>query len=135
MKYIVVIGRVLYALIFITSGSFHFTDAAADYASSQGVPAAPILVPLAGVMAIVGGLSILLGFKARWGAWIIVLFLVPVTLMMHRYWALDDPMQRQIQMAMFMKNTSMLGAALLIAWFGAGPVSVDERASVHRAAG
>lgn len=127
MKYIVVVGRIFYSLIFITSGFFHFSDAAVGYASSQGVPAASVLVPLAGVMAIVGGLSILVGFKAKWGAWIIVLFLVPVTLMMHRYWTIDDPGQRQIQMAMFMKNTSMLGGALLIAWFGAGPVSVDER--------
>ena len=86
-----------------------------------------VLVPISGIMAIIGGLSIFLGYKAKWGAWLLVAFLIPVTLMMHAFWKLDNPMEYQVQMAMFMKNISMLGAALLIAWFGAGPVSLDER--------
>jgi putative oxidoreductase len=127
MKYIVPLGRVLYSLIFINSGLFHFSGAAVNYANSQGVPMAQVLVPVSGIMAIVGGLSIMFGYKARWGAWLLVAFLVPVTLMMHAFWNLTNPGEQQIQMAMFMKNTSMLGAALLIAWFGAGPVSIDAR--------
>ena len=127
MKYIVLIGRVLYSLIFINSGIFHFTQKAIDYASAQGVPMASFLVPASGIMAIAGGLSVLLGYKTKWGAWLLVLFLIPVTLMMHKFWTISDAAQQQVQMAMFMKNTSMLGAALLIAWFGAGPVSLDER--------
>jgi putative oxidoreductase len=47
--------------------------------------------------------------------------------MMHNFWTISDPMMRQMQMAMFMKNISMLGGALLIAYFGAGPLSVDAR--------
>jgi putative oxidoreductase len=126
MKFIVPIGRVLYSLIFINSGFFHFSPMAIGYASSQGVPMASVLVPASGVLAIVGGLSVLLGYKAKWGAWLLILFLVPVTLMMHGFWKFNG-MERQLQMTMFMKNTSMLGAAFLIAWFGAGPVSIDER--------
>ena len=87
---------------------------------------ANVLVPLSGIMATLGGLSILLGFKARWGALLIILFLIPVTLTMHAFWNVDDPSLQQMQMSMFMKNISMLGAACLIAWFGAGPMSVDE---------
>ena len=56
-----------------------------------------------------------------------VLFLVPVTLTMHNFWAVPDPMMRGMQMAMFMKNVSMLGAALLITQVGAGPLSLDAR--------
>lgn len=57
----------------------------------------------------------------------VVAFLIPVTFMMHNYWALTDPMMKRTQMAMFMKNLSMLGAALLITWFGAGPLSLDAK--------
>ena len=82
-------------------------------------------VPLSGLVAVAGGFSILLGYRAKVGAWLIVLFLVPVTFMMHKFWAVSDPMMAQMQMAMFMKNISVLGGALLISQFGAGPFSLD----------
>jgi putative oxidoreductase len=82
---------------------------------------------LSGVIATLGAISIILGFKARWGAWLIVLFLIPVTLMMHDFWTVTDPQMRGMQMAMFMKNISMLGGALLITYFGSGPLSVDRK--------
>jgi len=77
-------------------------------------------------MALLGGLSVATGFKARWGAWMLVAFLLPVTLIMHAYWRLHDAGSIHIQNAMFSKNLSMLGAALLIAYFGAGPISIDK---------
>jgi putative oxidoreductase len=70
-----------------------------------------------------------LGYHAKIGAWLIVLFLVPVTLTMHNFWAVHDPMIAQIQMIMFMKNVSTPGGALLISEFGAGPFSLDARRS------
>jgi putative oxidoreductase len=81
------------------------------------------------VLALAGGLSVLFGYKARIGAWLLVLFLVPVTLMMHAFWTVPDAGIARIQEAMFMKNLSMLGAALMITYMGAGPVSIDERRS------
>jgi uncharacterized membrane protein YphA (DoxX/SURF4 family) len=69
---------------------------------------------------------ITLGYKARWGAVLLIMFLVPVTYMMHNFWAISDPMAKQMQMIMFMKNVSMLGAALMIAYFGTGPLSLDK---------
>ena len=71
------------------------------------------------------------GYKVEWGAGLVVLFLVPVTFMMHNFWAVSDPMMAQMQMAMFMKNLSMLGGALLISYFGAGPLSLDARQKSH----
>jgi putative oxidoreductase len=127
MKLIVLLGRILFSAIFLLSGVHHFSPDAAGYAAKQGVPMPSILVPLSGVMAVVGAISIILGFKAKFGAWLIVLFLVPVTIMMHNFWVITDPMMQQMQMAMFMKNISMLGGALLITYFGAGPLSVDNR--------
>jgi putative oxidoreductase len=124
---VVVLGRFLFVLIFLMSGPFHFSKQEVAYAVTQGVPLASILVPFSGVMAFAGGLSILLGYRAKLGAWLLVLFLVPVTLMMHNFWAVHDPMMAQVHMAMFMKNVSMLGGALLISQFGAGPFSLDAR--------
>jgi putative oxidoreductase len=126
---VVVLGRFSFALIFLMAGANHFNRQTIGYAASQGVPLASIAVPLSGVLAIAGGLSILLGYRAKLGAWLIALFLVPVTLMMHKFWTVQDPMMAQIQMILFMKNVAMLGGALLISQFGAGPFSLDARRS------
>jgi putative oxidoreductase len=127
MKYVVLLGRVLYAAIFVLSAPGHFTSGTIAYAASKGVPLATIAVPLSGIIAFVGGVSIIVGLKARWGAWLIVLFLVPVTLMIHNFWAVPDPQAAHMQYLHFIKNVSMLGGALLIAWFGSGPLSLDRR--------
>ncbi len=126
MKYVLLLGRILLSYIFITSGSKHFASQTIQYGASAGVPAASYLVPLAGIIAIAGGLLIILGYKARLGAWLLVIFLVPVTLIMHRFWSIQDPMQHQIQNIMFLKNMSMLGGALILTYFGSGPISLDE---------
>ena len=126
---VVVLGRFFFALIFLLAGANHFNKQTIGYAASQGVPLASLLVPLSGVLAIAGGLSILLGYRAKLGAWFIALFLVPVTFMMHKFWTVTDPMMAQIQMILFMKNVAMLGGALLISHFGAGPFSLDVRRS------
>jgi len=125
MRYVPLLGRLLFGLIFIMSSFGHFSSSTIGYAAQHGVPAAHFLVPLAGVMALLGGLSVLFGFKARFGALLLILFLVPVTFTMHNFWAVSDPAARQMQMINFLKNLSMLGGALLISYFGAGPVSVD----------
>ena len=124
---VVVLGRFFFALIFLFAAPNHFTKQTIAFSASQGVPLASIAVPLSGVLAMAGGLSILLGYRAKLGACLIVVFLVPVTLMMHRFWTVPDPMMAQVQMVMFMKNLAMLGSALLISQFGAGPFSVDSR--------
>ena len=124
---VVLLGRICYAFIYLLAGLGHFSKAEIGYAAAQGVPLASILVPLAGVLALLGGFSVLLGYHAKWGAWLLVLFLVPVTLLMHNFWTVKDPMMAQMQQIMFLKNVSMLGGALLIAYFGAGPLSLDAR--------
>jgi putative oxidoreductase len=124
---VVLLGRFLFALIFLMAAPNHFAKQTIAYAASQGVPLAAIAVPLSGVIALAGGLSILLGYHAKIGAWLVVLFLVPVTLMMHKFWTVQDPMMFQMQMVMFMKNLAILGGALLISQLGAGPLSLDAR--------
>jgi putative oxidoreductase len=125
---IALLGRLLFALIFLMSAPMDFSSQTIAYAASQGVPFATIAVPLAGVIALAGGLSVLLGYRARIGAWLIVLFLAAVTPMMHNFWAVTDPTMHQMQFIMFLKNLSMLGGALFISQTGAGPWSLDARA-------
>jgi putative oxidoreductase len=120
-------GRILFSVIFLVAGPMHFSQPKVAYAKAAGVPLANLLVPASGLLALAGALSILLGYRAKIGAWLLVLFLVPVTLAMHNFWAVQDPMMAQIQMAMFMKNASILGGALLISQFGSGPLSLDGR--------
>jgi putative oxidoreductase len=130
------VGRVLFSTIFLVSAPHDFSEQVINYAAAAGVPLAGTAVPMAGVVALVGGLSVLLGFKAKLGAWLLVLFLVPVTLFMHRFWGVEDAQMAQMQMINFMKNIALVGGALWIAYFGAGPFSLDAlaaRKSVKRA--
>ena len=117
MQYLAPIGRVLYSAVFLVYCVRHFTPGTVAFATAQGVPFAAILVPLSGVIGILGAASIALGYRAKQGAWLIVLFLVPVTIVMHRFWGVPDPMQAATQRAHFLKNLSLAGAALLICYF------------------
>jgi putative oxidoreductase len=124
---LVLLGRFLFVLIFLMSAPMHFSQQVVAFAAAKGVPLASITVPLSGVIALAGGLSILVGYRARIGAWLLVLFLVAVTPLMHNFWTVADPITRQMDFANFMKNVSMAGAALFITQFGSGPWSLDAR--------
>ncbi|HEX3773967.1 MAG TPA: DoxX family membrane protein, partial [Polyangiaceae bacterium] len=126
--YLVQLGRLLFTAIFLISTPCHFSQAGITHAASAGLPMANVLVPLAGVLALLGGLSLLFGYRARIGALLLALFLVPVTLIMHRFWGVADPMHAQMQQVNFMKNLALLGATCVFMYFGAGPISFDERA-------
>ena len=131
MRYIAFVGRQLFSILFIVASANHFNPQTIAAAARHGVPAASVLVPLSGLMALMGGLSILVGLHARFGAALLVVFLIPVTFLMHNFWSLVDPSLIEVEKAMFMKNLTMLGGALLIAYFGAGPVSFDALIERH----
>jgi putative oxidoreductase len=125
MRAIVPIGRVLFALIFVASVVGHFSQAEIAQASAHGVPFATLLVPLAGLIALAGGVSVMLGYRAKVGALLLAVFLVPVTLVMHKFWGLPDAQMAMMQKVNFMKNTSLFGTCLLLIHFGSGPYSLD----------
>lgn len=129
MEFLILLGRACYSAIFILSSFNHFGGSMVPYAASQGVPAPSFLVPASGFLSLLGGTSVLLGYHARKGAWLLILFLVPVTLAMHRFWGLPDPAEALQQQAHFMKNLAMMGTAFLIAAFGSGPFSLDQKRS------
>lgn len=121
-------GRVLISLVFIMSGLgkvFQF-DGQVAYAASQGVPLASLAIIVSIVAELAAVAMIVFGFKARLGALILLLWMIPVNLMMHAFWTIADPMAQQMHMIMFMKNVSMMGAMLLIMSFGPGPKSINN---------
>jgi putative oxidoreductase len=118
-------GRQLFSIVFILSAANHFTTPTVAYAARHGVPLAALLVPLSGIVALAGGVSVLLGYQTRLGASLLTLFLIPVTLMMHNFWAAPDASVGQIEKALFLRNVALLGGALFIGYFGGGPLSLD----------
>lgn len=130
---LLLLGRVLFASLFIMSGINHLTktQGLAQYAASGGVPAPKVAVVVTGVMILVGGISMLLGYEPRVGALLLAVFLIPVAIIMHRFWGLTDAGMAQSQQIHFWKNIAMAGAALMIYYFatvypGAWPYSVGR---------
>jgi putative oxidoreductase len=126
-RYVVPLGRLLFALIFILSAPTLISGSVIEAAHQHGVPLPSLAVPLAGIIALAGGLSVALGYHGRIGAWLLVLFLVPVTLYMHAFWGASNAAAAHTQQIEFLKNLALIGAALLVAYFGSGPLSLDER--------
>lgn len=126
MKYIFLIGRILFSLIFIVKPLEHFSERMINHGAAMGLPMANVFVPFWGIVAILGGLSILLGFKAKIGAWLIVIFLIPTIIYMHPFWSAEGQFAQMMQGFCFWKNVSLLGAALMIAYTGSGPFSLSK---------
>ena len=122
------VGRILLAVIFITGGVAKLTDPAGSvgYMQSVGIPSAGVLVYIAGVAELLGGLSLVFGFLTRLGALGLVAYLVPVTLYFHRFWELEG-MEAQMQQVMFTKNLAIMGGLLALFAFGPGRHSIDDK--------
>jgi uncharacterized membrane protein YphA (DoxX/SURF4 family) len=111
------IGRILFALVFLLSGStVHLLQARQGiaYARVNRVPAPEVLVPLSGLIAVLGALSVMLGIWADLGALLLAGFLLPVAFFMHAFWRETDEQAKANQMAHFMKNMAIAGGALVL---------------------
>jgi uncharacterized membrane protein YphA (DoxX/SURF4 family) len=115
MDILFLIGRIIVGLFFLMSAANHFmqVDMMSGYAESKGVPAARLAVLGSGLLILIGGLSIITGFQPVIGIIAIVLFLIPVSLMMHNFWAIEDEQESMVQMTNFLKNMALLGSALM----------------------
>jgi uncharacterized membrane protein YphA (DoxX/SURF4 family) len=116
MDLIELIGRIVFVAMFVNSGVRHFKEreSMTAYARAMGGPAPAFFVPLTGLMIFAGGALIAVGVWADLGALLLVAFLVPTAYYMHGFWRFDDPEMKQNQMAHFMKNVSLAGAALAL---------------------
>lgn len=116
MDAILVIGRILFSLLFLTSGMAHLMkfEAMAGYAKYKKVPATKLSVAVSGLMIITGGLFIIFGVYADLGALLIVIFLIPTAFIMHNFWKETDPTAKQTEMTAFLKDLALAGAALIL---------------------
>jgi uncharacterized membrane protein YphA (DoxX/SURF4 family) len=130
MAQALLVGRVLVGIYWLYNAFKHFTNIGplARAAGAHGVPAPELFVVFGGVLLLVGGLSLLLGLFPRIGVLAIVLFLLPVTLIMHAFWADHDAARRSMNVIQFGKNFALLGSTLMFAaiprpW----PYSIERR--------
>jgi len=145
--FICIIGRICISVIFIASGinkclEWNETMGGVEKVLSEWVqrsidseglqsvftqllPYVDILVICAIVFELVGGLMVLLGFKARFGAFLLFLFMIPTTLLFHPFWFYEDNVQ-QMQLVMFLKNLAIVGGLLYVMAFGSGRESKGQ---------
>jgi putative oxidoreductase len=113
---VVLIGRIVFAALFIVSALGHFgqTKAMTGYAQSKGVPAARVAVLAGGVLLALGAVSILLGGWPDLGALLLVVFLVPTAVLMHGFWREKDAQAKQTEQVQFFKDMALAGASLML---------------------
>jgi putative oxidoreductase len=127
-------GRIMITAIFLVSGYHKIVGFAAvsGMMAKAGMPMPDLLLAGAIACEIGGGLMVLLGWHACWGALLLIIFTVPATLMFHNFWAVDAA-QYQNQFNHFMKNVAMLGGLVYIMAMGSGPLSLQKDGASTRA--
>jgi putative oxidoreductase len=120
---IVLIGRILLSIIFILAGFGKFADISgtAAYFGMYNMPAPSVLAVVAGLIELLGGLAILVGFQTRIAAYLLAAFCLATALIAHMNWA------DMMELINFQKNLAMAGGFLVLAVYGAGALSVDAR--------
>jgi len=126
------VARVLLAVIFIYSGFGKISAFAgtAGAIASKGMPMPELMAAGAIAVELGGGLLLLLGWKARWAALAIFLFLIPTTLLFHNFWA-SPPEQLVAQRTNFLKNLAIMGGMLMVWAMGPGRFAVDREVPVR----
>jgi putative oxidoreductase len=120
-------GRILISVMFLISGFFKVGGYAqiVGYATAVHLPAPGVAIALAAAVELACGLAILAGFKTRFAAWLLFLYLIPVTYFFHNFWAVQGQ-EQQTQMVNFLKNVAIMGGLLVLSVNGAGAYSADR---------
>lgn len=121
------VGRILLGLIFVLSGFQKLTgfSGAVGAIASKGLPMPEVLAVLTIIIELGAGLLLVVGLKARWAAFLIFLFIIPVSLSFHNFWTMEGA-AAAMNKVQFLKNLSIMGGMLMVAAFGPGRYSVDK---------
>ncbi|WP_280400523.1 DoxX family protein [Nocardia carnea] len=119
MDVVILIGRVMFVILFLSSALGHFTQtkAMAGYAQSKGVPMPEMAVRASGALMLLGSISILLGIWADLGALLLLVMIVPTMIMMHSFWKETDPEATQAETIQFNKDLALAGALVMMFGF------------------
>jgi len=125
------LGRMLLALLFVISGFGKIPgfQGTVGHIASKGLPLPQVLAALAVLCELGGGIAIALGWKTRWVAAAMILFMIVITPIFHNFWA-APPDQVINQQTNFMKNVSILGGFLILFAFGPGRYSIDKESAL-----
>ena len=120
------IGRIFVSAIFIFGGigKFMYYEGSAAFMASKGMTMIPFFLYSAALVELLGGLSLLFGYMTRYGAIMLMLFLIPVTYIFHDFWNLSGQVQTE-QMIHFLSNLAIFGGLMYVSCCGAGKCSVD----------
>ena len=116
MDVVLVIGRILFALLFITSGLAHFAklEAMTGYAKYKKLPAAKFGVLISGLFFLLGGVYIAAGFWVDLGALMLAVTLILAAIISHNFWKETDATAKQNEQTGFFKDLSLAGTALIL---------------------
>jgi putative oxidoreductase len=123
------VGRILIAALFLVAGvgkAMAFAATAA-YMGKVGFPMPEVMTAIAIAIEVGGGILLIVGWKTRWVAWGLAIFVVIATLAAHRFWDIPDAARMMDQRTQFLKNMAIIGGLLFVAAFGPGSISVDKR--------
>jgi putative oxidoreductase len=121
------VGRILLGLIFVLSGFqklMGFSGLAPTLAA-KGLPMPEVLAVITVAIELGAGLLLVVGWKARWAAFLLFLFIIPVSLTFHNFWTMEGA-AAAMNKIQFLKNVSIMGGMLVLAAFGPGRYSVDK---------
>jgi uncharacterized membrane protein YphA (DoxX/SURF4 family) len=113
---LLLIGRIVFSLVFLIYGVRHLTqtEGSTGYAEYKKVPSPKIMVQFTGIAMVLGAVAVIFGIWMDLAALGLAIFVIAAGVLMHRFWEEDDAQTRQIEMAQFMKNVSIAGAALIL---------------------
>ncbi len=126
-SFFILLGRLCLGVIFILAGYdkfVHPTETAA-YMASKGMTMVPFFLYAAACVELIGGLSLVLGYKTHWGATLLTLFLIAVTVIFYDFWNADAA-SKLVQTQNFIKSVGIIGGLLYAVGCGAGSFSVDH---------
>ena len=122
MKYIPLAARICLCIIFINSGIgkiFGFAGTA-EMMANTGLPIPEVLLIFTIAFQLLGGLSLLFGYRVKIGSILLILFLIPATLVFH------NPLADPNELNSFLKNIGLIGGLLMVIYAGAGALSIDN---------
>ena len=124
---LLVLARIFIAALFLVAGARKFLTyaATAGYFAKLGFPAPDAVAVLAIAIELGAGLMLLAGWRTRWAAWLLVVFVVVATAMAHRFWQVE-PAQFANQLNHFLKNSAIIGGLIFVATFGPGRMALDK---------
>ena len=123
-RYLPLVARIFLAAIFIHTGvanGMNFTGTQQMIAGA-GIPLAMLVALGVVVFEILGGISLVLGYKVNVGAILLLVFLIPATLVFH------NPIANPSETIAFLKNLGLMGGLLMVLAYGPGPVSLGAAA-------